>query len=829
MVSQDGLPEPGLDRDEWGSPLNIYLRALTQSIPTQPSDIGAVGQGELVTNVKDHGATGDGVTDDTAAINDALSAGRDLFFPTGTYLVSGLSVTAAGTRLRGASPDLTTLVSSSSDVLTVSGVDASTARLELADLSLNSNTGGGHCVSVPFGVNQSKFTRVQFNQYNTDKSLVYCHRDATNGGLFDNEWDDCYFNMPVNSTVPGFDVVGAGNPASANVWKRSRSQGCGTYMFHLEAGVGNYCYNNTWDTLNFEQADHGGIQVLSGMNTSINNVGFFDNSTIDTDLINLSRAAGCPQSRGTAIRSVHRSNGSLSAGAVDIHFESGQNAGSNLVDAVSSPGSGDVTIDVGSSSGYVVLSGIDSTVTILNFNPDRTVRLDVSSGLLAPLVQLGTVQLRGNPDGLQQSVNAGSTWAPLVRSISLTNYGPVGDGVTDDTAAFSDALSAAASAAAFMPVSVHVPYTTGGYAVTGFTVPSGVTVTGEGRVKITRIGTASATFITMTGVGAGLDSLTIDAANLATTRSVLINGAQKVRLTGNTFLNTGGTGSYMVQTITRTTTPSEDGITSGLVIDDNDFTDCATPIFLNQGPVKTTITNNRFTGWTKRAVYVLGTSTQAVSDLLIAFNTITDPAGVAADTRQPIQIVGDDALAHTRVRIVFNTLIGNAHSYDNPTTPGTADLISAHRCTDFLVVGNTCLDGGDVGITIAQQCARGVVALNVCKSNDSVGICLGSATSDNVTGVAVIGNTCMNNYRNEQSDGIPRASAGILANYAFYSTISGNVCTDDQATKTQVYGVAIANCTGVNYVPGVDAGNITGAVYTEGTNTSCTKVATVAL
>jgi hypothetical protein len=39
-------------------------------------------------SVKDFGATGDGVTDDTTAITNALAAGSCIYFPTGTYLVS---------------------------------------------------------------------------------------------------------------------------------------------------------------------------------------------------------------------------------------------------------------------------------------------------------------------------------------------------------------------------------------------------------------------------------------------------------------------------------------------------------------------------------------------------------------------------------------------------------------------------------------------------------------------------------------------------------------------------------------------------------------------
>jgi len=44
-------------------------------------------------NVKRYGATGDGATDDAAALNSALSIGGDIYFPAGTYLISA-SLTA---------------------------------------------------------------------------------------------------------------------------------------------------------------------------------------------------------------------------------------------------------------------------------------------------------------------------------------------------------------------------------------------------------------------------------------------------------------------------------------------------------------------------------------------------------------------------------------------------------------------------------------------------------------------------------------------------------------------------------------------------------------
>lgn len=97
------------------------------------------------TNVKSFGAVGDGITDDTEAINDAFASlsttGGTVYFPAGTYLVSdSLSLAKAGTSVVGAGRGVTTINFTASSKSIFQGLDDAVQYNHCGFEGINLNT-----------------------------------------------------------------------------------------------------------------------------------------------------------------------------------------------------------------------------------------------------------------------------------------------------------------------------------------------------------------------------------------------------------------------------------------------------------------------------------------------------------------------------------------------------------------------------------------------------------------------------------------------------------------------------------------------------------------
>lgn len=145
-----------LDKDEAAETyVTPELVATAVGVIAPENSMRAVGKNELMFNVKDYGAKGNGVTNDTASINAAIAAMPSianswgagaagvLYLPAGRYLVDGGIVIPSNKRMqvRGAGPYVTILNQRSgqtSDLLTINAANSGIENLTLAGSRDNS-------------------------------------------------------------------------------------------------------------------------------------------------------------------------------------------------------------------------------------------------------------------------------------------------------------------------------------------------------------------------------------------------------------------------------------------------------------------------------------------------------------------------------------------------------------------------------------------------------------------------------------------------------------------------------------------------------------------
>lgn len=91
-------------------------------------------------NVVDYGATGDGTTDDTSAVQAAIATGQSVFFPKGTYLISDqLTVETTGQMLVGDGLQTVIKNSTTSDIIIYVGGSSNVDKVQIKDLTIEGN------------------------------------------------------------------------------------------------------------------------------------------------------------------------------------------------------------------------------------------------------------------------------------------------------------------------------------------------------------------------------------------------------------------------------------------------------------------------------------------------------------------------------------------------------------------------------------------------------------------------------------------------------------------------------------------------------------------
>jgi len=211
-------------------------------------------------NVKDtaYGATGDGVTDDTAAINLAITAagvGGRVYFPKGTYIVTSALLPLAGQIWFGDGENAVTIIkqnTANTDAINVIDVGG----ISLRDFEVNGGSGTGN------GLVLDSVTDSVSSVYGNNLRIRNCGQDA----LVLKGANDCNFTNAqlTNNGRDGLRVIGSALNGSSdnNDFFRVKCASNGGAGATVGIGVSNDCQNSSFYGLQCESNVGNGLDIL---------------------------------------------------------------------------------------------------------------------------------------------------------------------------------------------------------------------------------------------------------------------------------------------------------------------------------------------------------------------------------------------------------------------------------------------------------------------------------------------------------------------------------------------------------------------------------------
>jgi hypothetical protein len=382
----------------------------------------------LFVNVKaaPYNAVGDGLADDTAAIQAAIDAveaagGGVVFFPAGTYIITAsLTIDASSVHLVGAGRGVSKIHCSTAGVDLIrldTALTNALSFLRFADLTIRSLAGAGNVILTVGSVGQSKFERLNLIQ-NNDGASIY--RQTGSAGMYDCAWTDSYFEHKLTATVPGFFVQVNGNFFNDNQFERLRAQYSGAFFFHIEqTAAGTYLYGNTLRNINFEICNGGAVKLLSNIAAAVEDCQLWDNGTSTQHMWYIGKSTG-PNSRGITLSRLIRTGGTLGTGLFDIFVGAGEVAGPFTIDScigLAGPG-----VNHNLNGQAVLITGSSANATFTNESTSFSTRVQEGS-VRTPVLHQSLASGRCEIDGALD--HDGSTAgfygvAPVARPTALT-------------------------------------------------------------------------------------------------------------------------------------------------------------------------------------------------------------------------------------------------------------------------------------------------------------------------------------------------------------------------------------------------------------------------
>ena len=386
-----------------------------------------------------------------------------------------------------------------------------------------------------------------------------------------------------------------------------------------------------------------------------------------------------------------------------------------------------------------------------------------------------------------------SVQAKLRETVSVKDFGAVGDGVTDDTAAIQAAITSASGKL------LHIP--SGSYLTSKITLPSNITIIGDGASSVIKLNNSQDDhlFYATGQQGITLDNFVLDGNKSnqtvgAVSRCFYALDTSDIRLINITVQNAADHGLHI--SVGPTTDPLTDSLRVWL-------DKCK---FINNGT--TTSGGNGGSGAAVTCKYLWATDCYSEGNILSGF-----------------KFTGAN-LSAKGCYAIDNDCGGFSTGFDSVTEEGTYHVYDA--C--YALNNGNGADGGD-GFRHQGQVDRIIHRDCFAVGNAWSGIALVANTTVKPTDIDISGGSILNNGQNfTASSTVAGSGIAILSTTSSPSVpintrINNVTITDTQGTKTQEYGIRIEKGDDVYIGDGCRlSGNKNGSLYNGATLTSLVRL-----